>query len=128
MTKIPTNHFFFLIVLSLMFFSCGDEQQDSDVYDLVVYGGTSGGIAAAIQAKRMGKSVIMIEPSRADVNPGDLITRDNYQKIEGLVPDFILKWVQDGDLMIKVGELKYNPTDFLTPAFNLSISFRCDSH
>ncbi|MCB1120930.1 MAG: FAD-dependent oxidoreductase, partial [Verrucomicrobiae bacterium] len=32
-------------------------------YDLVVYGGTSGGIAAAIQASRMGKSVALIEPT-----------------------------------------------------------------
>lgn len=32
-------------------------------YDVVVYGGTSAGIAAAIQAKRMGKSVVLIEPS-----------------------------------------------------------------
>lgn len=33
------------------------------VYDVVVYGGTSGGIAAAVQVKRMGGSVIVIEPS-----------------------------------------------------------------
>jgi hypothetical protein len=31
-------------------------------YDIVIYGGTSAGIAAAIQAKRMNKSVILIEP------------------------------------------------------------------
>ncbi len=34
------------------------------VYDLVVYGGTSGGIAAAIQARRMGKTAIIVEPSQ----------------------------------------------------------------
>src|SRR6266404_3492957 len=33
-------------------------------YDLVVYGGTSGGIAAAIQARRMGKTVVVIEPGK----------------------------------------------------------------
>ncbi len=33
-------------------------------YDLVVYGGTSGGVSAAIQAARMGKSVVVIEPSK----------------------------------------------------------------
>lgn len=32
--------------------------------DLVVYGGTSAGVAAAIQAARMGKSVIVIEPGK----------------------------------------------------------------
>ncbi len=34
------------------------------VYDIVIYGGTSGGVAAAVQAKRMGKSVILIEPTK----------------------------------------------------------------
>jgi hypothetical protein len=32
--------------------------------DLCVYGGTSGGVAAAVQAARMGKSVILAEPGR----------------------------------------------------------------
>jgi hypothetical protein len=32
-------------------------------YDVVIYGGTSGGIAAAVQAARMGKTVALIEPT-----------------------------------------------------------------
>lgn len=36
---------------------------DSKVYDVVIYGGTSGGIAAAVQVRRMGGSVIVIEPT-----------------------------------------------------------------
>jgi hypothetical protein len=32
--------------------------------DVVIYGGTSGGVAAAIQAARSGKSVVLIEPSQ----------------------------------------------------------------
>ena len=32
-------------------------------YDVVIYGGTSAGIASAIQASRMGKSVVIIEPT-----------------------------------------------------------------
>jgi hypothetical protein len=32
------------------------------IYDLVVYGGTSGGVAAAVQARRMGKTAVVIEP------------------------------------------------------------------
>src|SRR5690606_31197972 len=31
-------------------------------YDLVIYGGTSAGIAAAVQAKRMGLNPVVIEP------------------------------------------------------------------
>lgn len=33
-------------------------------YDIVVYGGTSGGVAAAVQARRMGRSVLLIEPTQ----------------------------------------------------------------
>ena len=33
-------------------------------HDLVVYGGTSAGVAAAVQAARMGKSVVVVEPGR----------------------------------------------------------------
>ena len=32
--------------------------------DIVVYGGTSAGVTAAIQAKWMGKSVVLIEPTK----------------------------------------------------------------
>lgn len=34
------------------------------VHDVVVYGGTSAGVVAAIQAKRMGRSVVLIESSQ----------------------------------------------------------------
>ena len=33
-----------------------------DSFDIVIYGGTSGGVAAAVQARRMGKSAVVIEP------------------------------------------------------------------
>ena len=33
-------------------------------YDVVVYGGTSGGVVAAVQAKRMGKSVVLVGPDK----------------------------------------------------------------
>jgi len=33
-------------------------------YDLVIYGPTSAGIAAAVQVKKMGGSVIVIEPTK----------------------------------------------------------------
>jgi hypothetical protein len=33
-------------------------------YDVVVYGGTSAGVAAAVQASRIGKSVVLIEPTK----------------------------------------------------------------
>lgn len=36
----------------------------AETVDICVYGGTSGGIAAAVQAARMGKSVVLLEPGR----------------------------------------------------------------
>jgi ribulose 1,5-bisphosphate synthetase/thiazole synthase len=33
-------------------------------YDICVFGGTSGGVAAAVQAARMGRTVILAEPGR----------------------------------------------------------------
>ncbi len=41
-----------------------DVATKSPPYDIVVYGGTSGGIIAAVQATKMKKSVVLIEPSR----------------------------------------------------------------
>ena len=41
----------------------------AESYDVVVYGGTSAGVIAAVQAKRMGKSVIVVGP---DVHLGGL--------------------------------------------------------
>jgi hypothetical protein len=35
-----------------------------DSADVVIYGGTSGGITAAIQTARMGKTAILIEPTK----------------------------------------------------------------
>jgi len=52
----------FLSITFLFFNSCQNETRKSE-YDLVVYGGSSAGIAAAVQAKRMGKTVILIEQS-----------------------------------------------------------------
>ena len=36
----------------------------AESFDVVVYGGTSGGVAAAVQAARMGKTVVLIEPGK----------------------------------------------------------------
>ncbi len=50
----------FLSFLALSLFAqCSSDQEQ---YDIVIYGGTSAGVAAAVQASRLGKSVIIIEP------------------------------------------------------------------
>ena len=60
--------------------------------DLIVYGGTSSGVIAAVQAKKMGKSVIIVGP---DKHPGGLTSgglgftdTGNKAVIGGLARDF----------------------------------------
>ncbi|HEV7279460.1 MAG TPA: FAD-dependent oxidoreductase [Pirellulaceae bacterium] len=37
---------------------------EGKTYDLIIYGGTSGAVTAAVQATRMGKSVVIVSPDR----------------------------------------------------------------
>ena len=64
-------------------------------YDVVVYGGTSGGVVAAVQAARMGKSVLLIEPGRhlGGLTAGGLGATDigNKAAIGGLSRKFYRK-------------------------------------
>ena len=62
------------------------------VYDVVVYGGTSAGVVAAVQSAKMGKTVILIEPTShlGGLTAGGLGATDigNKQAIGGLARDF----------------------------------------
>jgi len=66
--------------------------QSSYKYDLVIYGGTSAGVSAAIQASRMGKSVVLIEPANriGGLTTGGLGQTDigNKQAIGGIAREF----------------------------------------
>src|SRR5215212_5179012 len=61
-------------------------------FDVVVYGGTSGGISAALQAARMGKSVVLIEPGKhlGGLTSGGLGATDigNKSAIGGIAREF----------------------------------------
>ncbi len=61
-------------------------------YDIVVYGGTSGGVSAAVQAARLGKSVVLIEPGKHlwGLTSGGLGATDigNKAAIGGLAREF----------------------------------------
>jgi ribulose 1,5-bisphosphate synthetase/thiazole synthase len=52
-----------LLLLSLFITGIFSPNAYSQTYDIIIYGGTSAGVAAAIQASRMDKSVILIESS-----------------------------------------------------------------
>ncbi len=49
----------FLVTIALTFLQTGRAE---DKYDVVIYGGTSAGVAAAVQVSRMGKTAVLIEP------------------------------------------------------------------
>ncbi len=55
---------------------------------------------------------LVTQTVRADVEPGDVIDRSNYEKIEGWVPDYIVEWVKAGDLTIKIGKLSFDAKEF----------------
>ncbi|HEY6169221.1 MAG TPA: FAD-dependent oxidoreductase, partial [Verrucomicrobiae bacterium] len=56
------------MLFALLAFFCGETSaaQSSKVIeaDICVYGGTSGGVAAAVQAARIGKRAVIAEPGR----------------------------------------------------------------
>jgi hypothetical protein len=63
--------FISLLAFSLIysFSSCKSKKDKQVVTDVIVYGGTSSAVIAAIQAKKMGKSVILVSP---DIHLGGL--------------------------------------------------------
>ena len=79
-------------------------QLDEVQYDIVVYGGTSAGIATAIQAARLGRSVILVEPSNhlGGLTTGGLGKTDlgNANAIGGVSREFyqrIKKYYENDD-------------------------------
>ncbi len=60
--------FFYCLLLIFLSWNQGYSQQIFDA-DVIVYGGTSAGVMAAVQAKKMGKSVIIVSP---DIHLGGL--------------------------------------------------------
>ena len=67
-------------------------QPSQPQYDVVIYGGTSAGVIAAVQAKRMGKSVVVVGPDKhlGGLSSGGLGFTDTGNKavIGGLAREF----------------------------------------
>jgi hypothetical protein len=87
-----------LLRLSLLCL-CALRLTAAETYDLVVYGGTSAGVIAAVQAKKMGKSVIIVGPDihLGGLSSGGLGYTDTGNKavIGGLARNFYHRvWVE----------------------------------
>ncbi len=91
----------FVLVVLLSLCSCAGEQQASKTAaesvsdfqaDIIVYGGTSAAVTAAVQAVRMGKSVIVVSPDKhlGGLSSGGLGFTDTGKKevIGGLAREF----------------------------------------
>jgi glycine/D-amino acid oxidase-like deaminating enzyme len=65
--------------------------------DLCVYGGTSGGVVAAVQAARMGKHVVLVEPGRhlGGMTSGGLCAVDigDPRSVGGLAREYFTRLV-----------------------------------
>ena len=93
LVKIPTLKYLLNSVMSLLLFcSFSFDASGQKSYDIVIYGGTSAGISAAIQSSRMGKSVVLIEPTKriGGLTTGGLGQTDigNKQAIGGISREF----------------------------------------
>lgn len=92
-----------ILFFTISLVSCNNKNEERQAFaDLVIYGGTSAGISAAIQTARLGNSVLLIEPTNrlGGLTTGGLGQTDigNKQVIGGIAREFyqnINKYYQD---------------------------------
>ena len=88
------RHFFlaFLLVFIVSPATTQSTNQSANQYDLVVYGGTAAAVTAAVQAKLMGKTVVIVSPDKhlGGLSSGGLGFTDTGNKavIGGLAREF----------------------------------------
>ena len=86
-------------VLALTVVGISAAQPQTPVYDVVVYGGTSAAVSAAVQARRMGKTVVVVSPDQhlGGLSSGGLGFTDTGDKsvIGGVSREFYQRiWAQ----------------------------------
>lgn len=59
----------YFIAATVFFTGCNPPEDQQETTDIVIYGGTAAAVTAAVQAKRMGKSVVVVSP---DIHMGGL--------------------------------------------------------
>jgi len=81
-----------LLIFLLLFGASSAGTQSAPQYDLVIYGGTAAAVTAAVQASRMGKTVVIISPDKhlGGLSSGGLGFTDTGDKavIGGLAREF----------------------------------------
>jgi FAD-dependent oxidoreductase family protein len=83
-----------LLIVLVLLAGCSNEPRETDTpqYDVVIYGGTSAAITAAVQVIRMGKSAVIVGPDKhlGGLTAGGLGWTDSGKKdvIGGLARDF----------------------------------------
>ena len=100
-----TNRLTIIVLIALAFSIIFEiEAKSQNNYDIVIYGGTSAGIIAAIQSSRMDKSVLLIEPTQriGGMTTGGLGATDigNKEAIGGISREFyqnIRKYYNDSN-------------------------------
>ncbi len=90
------------LMLLIVVTACPAHAAEPESADIIIYGGTSGGVTAAVQAARMGKSAILIEPTQylGGLTTGGLGATDigNKRAIGGLSREFyqrVYRYYQD---------------------------------
>ncbi len=53
-----------LFIFCILLFATTARAQSIKKYDVVIYGGTAAAVTAAVQAKQMGKSVVIVSPDK----------------------------------------------------------------
>ncbi|MDO8542670.1 MAG: FAD-dependent oxidoreductase [Opitutaceae bacterium] len=80
------------LLLPILFVTALGATAATASYDVVIYGGTSGGIAAAVQVARMGRTAVLIEPTPhlGGLTTGGLGATDigNKRAIGGIAREF----------------------------------------
>ncbi len=81
-----------ILIIFFLFVSCNNNQENVEQYDIVIYGGNSAGISAAIQSARLNKSVLLIATGKhlGGLTTGGLGQTDIGNKfvIGGIVREF----------------------------------------
>ncbi len=100
--KFPKIAILELLIIFLIFLSCSEKEQNRYAADVIIYGGTSAAITAAVEVVQSGKSVIVVSPDKhlGGLTSGGLGYTDTGDKsvIGGLSREFYHRvWMHYSD-------------------------------